>query len=561
LLAALDDWSFARAKLGAGTEESLLDFARLADDDPWRQRLRDPKVRGNRTALECLAKEKSVLDQPPADLALLSHFLFAVKAKATAIELLRQAQQRYPGDFWICAHLAANLIDDAGTVTEAWGYARVAVALRPHDVTLRNNFAICLYKLGKSVQAEQEFRTTIQLNPKLPEAHYNLGVLLQEKGRVAQAEEEYRTTISLKPQYAPVHLNLGICLQDQGKLAQAEKEFRAAIKLPPQLAEPHYALGVLLRNQGKPADAEKEFRKAIRLHPKHDLAHLNLGKLLAINGNLENAEIEFHAAIAANSSLADAHYNLGLTLTAKPGQDIDGAIACYQSAIALAPNHAEAHCNLGELLRRQGRFADALKHLMKGHDLGSRKPDAWHYPSDRWVQRCESLLALDEKLASIQAGQTQPAGPGEQLGLAMLCRHFKREYLAAAQFYAAAFSAAPVLAEDMTKPVRYDAACAAVLAAAGAGMDANGLDAEEKAKWRKQALTWLTADLTHWQHQAAGASAGRQAVIKVLSNWQTDPTLASVRSESNLAKLPQEERQAWQTLWADVAAAIEKTKK
>jgi serine/threonine protein kinase len=74
LLAALDDWSFARAKLGAGTEESLLDFARLVDDDPWRQRLRDPKVRRNRTALASLAKEKGVLDQPPADLVLLSHF-------------------------------------------------------------------------------------------------------------------------------------------------------------------------------------------------------------------------------------------------------------------------------------------------------------------------------------------------------------------------------------------------------------------------------------------------------------------------------------------------------
>jgi tetratricopeptide (TPR) repeat protein len=592
LLAALDDWTFARAKRGAGTEESLLELAQLADDDPWRQRLRDPKIRGNQAALESLATEKGILDQPPADLVLLSQLLFAANAKTTALLLLRQAQQRYPGDFWICDTLADYLTVDPGAVTEGLGYARVTVALRLHSATARNNLAIFLQKSGKSAQAEQEYRTAIQLDPKFAEAHFNLGLLLQEKGKLTQAEQEYRTSIQLKPEFAGAHNNLGLvlntlkkfnraeeeyqnaislkplnvalahfnlgaCLQDQGKLADAEKEYRKAIKSNEQFADPHFALGVLLRNQGNPAEAEKKFRKAISLQPNHALAHLSLGKLLASNGKLDLAEKEFRTTIGLNPNLADGHYNLGVTLTRKPKQDVDGAIACYQKAIALVPNHAEVHCNLGDLLRRQGHFAEALKHLKIGDEQGSKKP-GWHYPSAKWVQQCEALLALDQKLATIQAGKTQPAGAVEQLNLAMFCRHCKEEYLAAAQFYAAAFSGAPTLAENMTRPIRYDAACAAILAAAGAGKGAGQLDAKQKAEWRQQALHWLAEDLKRWQRQANGDPTARKTVITTLSKWQTDPNLASVRTESNLAELPKEERKAWQTLWTDVAGAIKK---
>ena len=41
---------------------------------------------------------------------------------------------------------------------------------------------------------------------------------------------------------------------------------------------------------------------------------------------------------------------------ASKGQ-VDEAVACYKKAIELAPTYAEAHCNLGRALQRQGRFA------------------------------------------------------------------------------------------------------------------------------------------------------------------------------------------------------------
>src|SRR5262249_11407130 len=39
-------------------------------------------------------------------------------------------------------------------------------------------------------------------------------------------------------------------------------------------------------------------------------------------------------------------------------------------------------------------------------------------------------------------------------------------------------------------------------------------------------------------------------------NWLTDPALASVRDRTALAKLANDERQAWKRLWADVEALV-----
>ncbi len=57
LIAALDDWAFVKEQLQSGSGEPLLEVARLADDEPWRQQLRDPKVTRDLVALERLASQ------------------------------------------------------------------------------------------------------------------------------------------------------------------------------------------------------------------------------------------------------------------------------------------------------------------------------------------------------------------------------------------------------------------------------------------------------------------------------------------------------------------------
>src|SRR5262249_47073989 len=206
-----------------------------------------------------------------------------------------------------------------------------------------------------------------------------------------------------------------------------------------------------------------------------------------------------------------------------------------------------------------GQFAAAFKELKIGHEQGSKQP-GWPYPSALWVQQCAQLLALDQKLAAIQQGRAQPANAAEQLALAGLCQKYKQQYAAAVTYYTDAFAAAPNGAADLTRWHRYDAACAAALAAAGQGKDADRLDVSAKAKLRQQALAWLQADLQARKELLQSSPLSAVAVQNQLKHWQTDPALAAVRDAQALAQLPEGEHKDWQTLWADVAQLLQKPK-
>ena len=53
----------------------------------------------------------------------------------------------------------------------------------------------------------------------------------------------------------------------------------------------------------------------------------------------------------------------------------------------------------------------------------------------------------------------------------------------------------------------------------------------------------------------------RTVVVRTLQHWQTDPDLINLRDPNALANLPDDERTAWQSLWAEVASLIERADK
>jgi tetratricopeptide (TPR) repeat protein len=254
---------------------------------------------------------------------------------------------------------------------------------------------------------------------------------------------------------------------------------------------------------------------------------------------------------------AAAHCNLGNVLRAKG--DPQGAEATYRRAIALNPNFAEAHCNLGHALRDQGRFRDALVALQRGRELGSKAP-GWRYQKDseRWVRDCQRLLELDNQLPAILRSETHPADAAECVELARLCA-IKRLNGSAARFYEKSFTADPEMATQTRSRHRSNAARVASLAGCGLGEDASRLDDRDRARWRRQALDWLQADLAAWKKQLEGdAPQSWTAAQQALRGWQRDAAFAGLRDAVELAKLPEGEREAYRKLWAEVEGLLAK---
>jgi hypothetical protein len=177
-------------------------------------------------------------------------------------------------------------------------------------------------------------------------------------------------------------------------------------------------------------------------------------------------------------------------------------------------------------------------------------PNDWAWEFGYWA-RVEIVPEPDVGIVAVK-------GNAGRLAFAQFAYDRKR-FAFATQLWASALASDPKLGDDRQAGHRYNAAHAAVLAAAGQGKDEPPPGDAAKAKLRRQALDWLKAELTVWTKQlASGPPQARPAIVQTLSRWQKDTDLAGIRAAAALAKLPTNERAAFAQLWADVAALLKK---
>jgi tetratricopeptide (TPR) repeat protein/serine/threonine protein kinase len=369
LVAALDHWANIKPPTDVPGQEKLRTIARLADDDDWRQQLRDPAVRKDRATLERLARQEGVLDQPPGNLVFLAVMLEERDARSAAVDLLGRAHRRHPDDFWLNFVLGNTLI-----ATKKWdeviGFYRGAIAVRPSAAVVYNNLGNALREKQQVDAAIQEYRRAIELDPKYAWPHIGLGNAWHDKKQFDKAIQEYRAAMDLDPKYAMPHYNLGVVLRDQGQLGAAIQEFRTAIDLDPKYANPHHELGNALQDKKQLDEAIREYRTAIKLDPKYAKSHNNLGNALRTKGQLDEAIQEFRKAIELDPMDTTPHNNLGVALQDK--KQFDAAIQEFRTAIDLDPKDAELHHNLALALRDKGQLDAAIQEFRTAVDLNPK---------------------------------------------------------------------------------------------------------------------------------------------------------------------------------------------
>jgi serine/threonine protein kinase/Tfp pilus assembly protein PilF len=584
LVGALDDWASLTKE--PARRAWLLAVARGADPDPARDRLRQPELWRDGAALTQLAREVGAAELSPQLATALGRALRA--SGGDAVQLLSAAQARFPNDFWLNYHLGGTLYD-AKRWDEAIGYYRAALALRPEAVAVHYNLGIALYDKGRLDEAIAHYQQALHIEPENAQALINLGIALSAKGQLDEAIGHYRHALRLDPEHALAHNSLGVALYDKGQLADAIAHYQHALRLDPKNAHAHHNLGKALKAKGQLDEAIAHFEHALRLDPKYVNAHNNLGNALQAKGRLDEAIAHYQHALRLDPKDAKAHNNLGNVLKAK-GQ-LDEAIAHYQHALRLDLKYAYAHSNLGNALSAKGQLNEAIAHYRHAVQLDPKFAyahnslslallQAGHFQEAHAVTRhwldllpeddpqrasafqrlkdCERLPALEARLPALLEGKAQPVDAAEQRDLPALCQHYKRLYAAAARFYAAAFAVQPKLADDLQTHDRYNAACAAVLAAAGHGADAAKLGDGERARLRRQAWEWLTADLAAWDQRIQDHPQERARVQKTLRHWKMDRDLAGIRDTEEVAQLPPAEREACRKLWAEVDALLQR---
>ena len=169
-------------------------------------------------------------------------------------------------------------------------------------------------------------------------------------------------TVAKVPASANARYNLGLMLSRAGRTPEAIAQWRATLALDPSYAAAHNNLANALASSSQVADSVPHYEAALRRQPDASVVRANFGAVLHTLGRHADAAAQLHLAIKQSPANGSAYNNLGLVLEAqqRPFTEI---LSAYETALRLEPTLSDAHHNLGLLLSRHDRLAEALTHL------------------------------------------------------------------------------------------------------------------------------------------------------------------------------------------------------
>jgi tetratricopeptide (TPR) repeat protein/tRNA A-37 threonylcarbamoyl transferase component Bud32 len=543
---------FLLTKLGGDAESWLREVQADHPADFWLNMVLGETLLTNKPA-DALAFYRAALATRPKNVAV-HNSLGAVLHNQTdldgAIRHFKIALEIAPDNAMVHNNMGL-VLQERKDLDAAIRHFRKAVEIDPNYPTAHNNLGVALVEKKDLESAIRHYNKAISLNTSDVSPHNNLAMLLHTTGDLARAIRHYEIALGLDPSSARVHFNLAFSLYAKSNLTGAIEHLRKAIDIAPSFGQAHTNLGLALRAANDLDGAIEHFRKAIVISPNSTVAHNNLGNALTLRNDFDGAIHHFRKGLGIDSNDPSLHLNLGLALYGK--KDYLGALDHYKRTVSILPNGARGHLALGQAQLELGDFMEARKSTVCA--IGFLSPsDSLQNLARNQLQRCDFLLGLEQKTASILDGRAQAKDAAEELILADFCQRYKKQYSRALHFYKKVLSARPTGASGMGSKIRYNAACCAVLAAAGQGARSPNLTGEERGKLRRESIQWLKADLMLCRKQVHSGDplAILQVAEVMLPSWQNDGDLKTIRETEELVQLPPSEQEECLQLWSDV---------
>jgi tetratricopeptide (TPR) repeat protein len=403
LVLALDEWADVRSDLKP-LEKSwkhLLAVAQAADSDELRNQLRralETRPR-NRAALTRMAASEQLVNLPAPTLVLLGRYLYQSGKAETAVAVLRQAQRRFPNDFWINHWLGFYLMKSPHW-QEALPFLLTAQALRPESPGARINLSWALAKKGEHAWDLAVCQEAVRIKPDYATAWLRLGGAHINLGQQDKALACYSRAIDLKPDHATAWHDRGNVHTRLGQHDQALADYSKAVELKPDLAEAWDGRGVVHGKLGQQDKALADHSKAIRLKRDYPEAWYNRGVVYSNLGQLKKALADYTEAIRLKPDYTSAWLSRAAT-HAKLGQ-LDNALADSGKAIELEPDVAEAWLNRANCHTGLRQFDKAFTDYSKAIELKPDYAEAWYNRGNYYFELNQFASAIDDYSRAIK---------------------------------------------------------------------------------------------------------------------------------------------------------------
>jgi tetratricopeptide (TPR) repeat protein len=294
----------------------VIDFV-MAPDDRYNEAY-------NRLKQEKLAKEGKAAE-PAAGEA-------APPAAAAPAAPAPAAPARDPVD--ACRNAYASR--DYATAVEP---CRKAVADKADSAEAQLYLGASLLHADNVPEAEPFLKKALELDSSLTGVNFEMAMLYVKKGRLMQAIPHMEKELEANPQSESILQNLAKLYADTQQVDKAAAAYEQLITLAPDKLE----------NYGLLADAYKQ-------------------------SGATDKEMEVYKRMGEQDPSGRAFYNLGNIMFNK--NEMDKAADAYRKAIEQAPEHADAHYQLGMSLVNLGKFKEAVSELDTFVKLKPKDPRA-----------------------------------------------------------------------------------------------------------------------------------------------------------------------------------------
>ena len=204
-----------------------------------------------------------------------------------------------------------------------------------------------------SSDAITQFEQAVQLDANHLLAHYDLGRLYQRRKQYDQALDAFERCLVVNPTYYVAQQKRGEIYLSQADYQSALRAFEATINMNPKSARAHYGLGLAYWAQSNNNFAREAFDTALAQDKKFAPARYKLAQVLAKEQFFDDALAEYEKASKYQPTTAELWFQLAVCFTeanAEVSTDILAlTIELFQKALALNPQHAQSHFQLGEI--------------------------------------------------------------------------------------------------------------------------------------------------------------------------------------------------------------------
>jgi tetratricopeptide (TPR) repeat protein len=294
---------------------------------------------------------------------LMAAFVCLCAAEVPEAELRRQALD-HPDSFAANRRLSEYYIRH-NQVAAALPWLERAARIDPADYN--NGYDLALARLeAKDLAGARKLIEEMLSRQDRGELHNLLGDVEEAAGNADEAEKQYERAARMDPSEKNL-FDLGTDLLRHRAYPPALTVFQYAVQKYPRAARLQVGLGVALYSSSRYADAVETLCKAVDLDPADTKALDFLGGMYDLSPKLKDEvrkRLARFAELYPNNASANYYYALSLrqrNLTGGSAALANQVETLLKKAVALRPDFADAHFQLGLLYSDEDQLANAVR--------------------------------------------------------------------------------------------------------------------------------------------------------------------------------------------------------